>query len=63
MLGNVWEWCAEGVLRGGSARDAAGDVTCDARRLAAGQLSKELVGLRVAGTIGRKNESSARHRQ
>lgn len=55
MLGGVWEWTAEGVLRGGSFRTPRAEISCNCRRgPGLGSVERgsfEDVGFRVARSL------------
>ena len=51
MLGGVWEWTAERVLRGGSYRTALEEIGCDLRRDYDAQCGAGDVGFRVARSL------------
>ncbi len=51
MLGGVWEWTAEGVLRGGSYRTPLDGIGCDVRRACAPGYRASDVGFRIARSL------------
>ena len=51
MLGGVWEWTAEGLLRGGSFRTPLDEIGCDVRREVEPGYRAEDAGFRIARTL------------
>lgn len=51
MHGNVWEWLADGQLRGGCFESRASELTSFARRDAAAAVAARHTGVRIAGEL------------
>src|SRR5262249_21526856 len=53
MHGNVWEWCEQKILRGGSCRSSGYDVRSASRLAAPAGRTSDFCGLRIAASLTR----------